>query len=288
MRWIRNTRQRPVVAWILLALGLWPGLLSAQSSAPATVEADQVTESQKFAAQLLVDMANYMAALPGFKVDLVSSYDVVQETGQKIEFNEIRQIVLTRPDNLRIELQMSNGAQDLILFDGDNINISDTDLGVYASAPQPGHVDDAVLYFVRDLGMRLPLSLLLTTRMPQELSRRVKTVDYVEYTEIMGPGAHHIAARTSDLDFQVWIADGDEPLPLRIVLTYTTEPGLPQFQAQFIDWDTGFQAPAGSFNFEPPADATRIIFAVQGSAVQESAGQAPNVPPADAQNGDQP
>lgn len=287
MGWIRRTRWQSMALALSIALSVWPGVLLAQATAPPADGMEQPTESQLFAARLLTDMVEYMAELPGFKVDLVSSYDVVQETGQKIEFNEIRQIVLSRPDRLRVELQMSNGARDLILFDGDSINISDTELGVYARAPQPGHVDDAVVYFVRDLGMRLPLSLLLTTRMPQELSRRVKSIDYVEYTEILGPGAHHIAARTNDMDFQVWVADGGEPLPLRIVLTYKTEPGMPQFQAQFIDWDTGFEAPAETFRFEPPAGATRIVFAVQGSALQGAAGEGPDAPAADDQTGDQ-
>jgi Predicted periplasmic protein (DUF2092) len=42
------------------------------------------------------------------------------------------------------------------------------------------------------------------------------------------------------VDFQLWIADGDQPLPLRAVLTYRREAGQPQFRAQFSDW-----------NFEP-------------------------------------
>lgn len=233
---------------------------------PGTVLAEETvrTESQQLAAELLSGMADYLAGLPGFKVSLVGSYDTVQESGEKIEFNEIRQVTVSRPNLLRVEQQRSDGANDLLVFDGKEINVFDSDLGVYAKAPQPGSVDEAVVYFVRDLGMRLPLAAMLSTRLPEELSKRVKSIDYVEYTEILGPPAHHIAARGNTVDIQVWIADGERPLPLRIVLTYKTEPGLPQFRALFLNWDEKSPAASDVFRFEPPAGAKQILFAVQG------------------------
>ena len=130
--------------------------------------------------------------------------------------------------------------------------------------------------------MRLPLAAMLSTRLPDERSKRVNSVDYVEYTNILGPGTHHISARTSTVDFQVWIADGERPLPLRIVLTYKTEPGQPQFRAQFLDWDEKSAAPADAFVFKPPADAKKIVFSVQappaGGAPAPSTAPTGNLP----------
>ena len=36
-------------------------------------------------------------------------YDVVQESGQKIEFGELRNVTVSRPDRLRIEVERSDG-----------------------------------------------------------------------------------------------------------------------------------------------------------------------------------
>jgi hypothetical protein len=48
----------------------------------------------------------------------------------------------------------------------------------------------------------------------------------------------HLAVRTAGgVDFQVWIAQGDEPLPRRIVITYKDENGQPQFWADFSNWN---------------------------------------------------
>lgn len=264
--------RRQAVTLLLAAGAAW------FTGAAQAEEAVAKTESQELAAELLSGMAKYLAGLPGFQVQLVASYDVVQESGQKIEFNEIRAVAIERPNLLRAEQQFSDGAQDLLVFDGQQINVYDSQLGVYAQAPQPGSVDDAVVYFVRDLGMRLPLAAMLSTRLPEELSKRMKSVDYVEYTTILGTGAHHVAARGATVDMQVWIADGDRPLPLRIVLTYKTEPGQPQFRAQFLGWDEKSKAPADAFTFIPPADAQKIIFAVQGPAAAPVAAPTGSLP----------
>src|SRR5439155_816128 len=75
---------------------------------------------------------------------------------------------------------------------------------VYATAPQPGGVDQTIVHFVRDLGMKLPLAMLLVSQLPAELTERVQSVDYVEKTSIDGAPSHHLAARTDSVDFQVW------------------------------------------------------------------------------------
>ena len=64
------------------------------------------------------------------------------------------------------------------------MTVLDRDTGVYAQAPQSGTVDDALVYFAGDLKMRLPLAPILTTRLPAEMTKRVKSADYVELTDL--------------------------------------------------------------------------------------------------------
>lgn len=260
---IKSICRWATVALLATASGWSAGIATA-------AEAGERSESQESAGELLAGMADYLAGLPGFKVSLVCSYDVVQDSGQKIEFSELRKVSLARPDKLRIEQIASDGAQDLVVFDGKDITIYNDQLDVFSQAPQPGSIDDSVVYFVRDLGIRLPLSAMLSSRLPEELEYRVKSVDYVEFTDILGPPAHHIAARSNTVDFQVWITDGERPLPLRVVITYKTEPGQPQFRALFLDWDEQSPTVSETFRFEPPADARKILFAVQGPAAGAS------------------
>ena len=218
-------------------------------------------ESQAKARAILASMAEFLSKTPRMSVTVHGAYDAVQPNGCKVEWNEIRKVALRRPDQLRVDAERSDGARSLILFDGKNITAFDESRQVYAQAAQPGGVDQTVIHFVRDMGMRLPLAVLLLSRLPEELQARVQTVAYVERTTTLGVPAHHLAGRTDTVDFQLWIADSDKPLPVRAVLTYKNAPGQPQFRAGFEDWDVAANLSDSMFTFTPPAQSHRIPFA---------------------------
>ena len=247
-------------SWWLIAM-LVTGHLNA-ADAPAK------TESQRQAATVLKAMANYLAELPGFSCTSANSFEAVQADGQRIEFGETRRIALARPDRLRIDEVSSDGSSDLALFDGKQITMVSADDNVYAQAPQPPSIEDALVYFVRDLRMRMPLALLLSTHVRSELPILAKDVDYVERTQIRGQAAHHIAGRGESVDFQLWIADGAKPLPLRIVMIYKLAPGQPRFAAELSDWSVSPKFQDGTFQLSLPKDARKIPFAVQLLAPQ--------------------
>lgn len=220
-------------------------------------------ESQQKAAERLSAMTKFLGSLPAYQVTCRGSYDVLQDSGQKLEFLEVRELALQRPDRLRVTHRSSDGGQELLLFDGKHITLFDERAGVYAQAPQPGSLDDAIVYFVRDLKMRLPLARLFTNRSSEELARRLQSVIHIERTELLPVPADHIAGRVGDVDVQLWIAAGDRPLPMRVVLTYVEEPGQPQYRADFVDWKTAAPPGPEAFRFTPPKEARRIVFAAQ-------------------------
>jgi hypothetical protein len=76
----------------------------------------------------------------------------------------------------------------------------------------------------------------------------------------------HLAVRTRDVDFQIWIAQGKEPLPRRIVIIYKNTRGEPQFRADFSNWNLSAKGVKGPFTFTPPKNAEQIQFIVRNRA----------------------
>ena len=68
-----------------------------------------LTESQAGARELLMDMAKFLSQTRQFSVNINGGYEAVQESGQKIEFNSTRKILLSRPNHLRVEGEKSGG-----------------------------------------------------------------------------------------------------------------------------------------------------------------------------------
>lgn len=275
MRTNTKTRRRLLWAAGATALLLGAGAASAQQPAPAkkAPAAAEVNDSQAQANAILMRMADFLSKAQRFSVGVRGGYDAVQASGQKIEFGETRKVTLSRPDRLRVEGERSDGAKTLTVFTGKEIMLIDSASKVYATAPQTGGLDETIIHYVKDLGMRLPLAVLLVSQLPAELKERVRSIEYVEKTSILGVISHHLAARTEAVDFQVWVSDGDKPLPQRIVITYKQAKGEPQFWAQFSDWNLAPAIAESTFVAKPPEGAQKVAFAAQLPRISQAAGK---------------
>jgi hypothetical protein len=243
------------------------------SEGQAAAAQPAASESQARAMAVLKRMAEYLAGAKQFSVDLRIGYDVVQDSGEKVEFGERRKVTVRRPDELRVELERSDGSKALLVFDGKDITAYKDTERVYAVTPKPGDIDTAVQYIIRDLDIRLPLALMVVSRFPAVLERRVESADYVERSVVTPVPTDHVAARTAEVDFQVWVAEGDKPLPQRVLITYKTAEGEPQFWADFSDWNLSPDVSKSLFAFTPPQGVQRIPFLVRELQV---AGQPPS------------
>jgi hypothetical protein len=226
------------------------------SEVPAPATAKQETEARG----ILSNMADVLSQAAGFSVTIRSSYDAIQQDGQRIEFGEKRTVLLQRPDRLRVDVERSDGDQGLVIFNGQTITAFKAEDNVYAQVEKAGSVDNAIVHLVRNLQTPFPLARMFLTTLSRDMPKWIETVSYVEENTLTTPPTDHLAGRAADVDFQIWVAQGKRPLPQRIVLTYRSEPGQPQFRADFIDWTLTPETDAASFIFTPPEKAEQILF----------------------------
>ena len=194
----------------LLALFLIAGLAlpSAAISEEKPPVAATSPESQD-AKALLMRMADFLGNAKAFSVNIDAVYDVLQASGQKIEFGEVRRVLIDRPNHMRVQAEMSNGAKLTMYFDGKTFIMFSPEEDVLSKIEKPGSVDDVMKFIVLDLQTPIPLAMLLLASIKEELEKRVTEVAFVERTTIAGKPADHLAARTADVDFQVWVAQGE-------------------------------------------------------------------------------
>ena len=94
---------------------------------------------------------------------------------------------------------------------------------------------------------------------------------------IRGVECDHLAFRTNDVDWQIWIAHGDRPYPCRYVITSKKVAGWPEYSIDVRAWKAGAEVASDDFSVAIPAGAKKMnpkdipnsdelpsIFAVKG------------------------
>src|SRR5277367_6052076 len=75
---------------------------------------------------------------------------------------------------------------------------------------------------------------------------------------IGGVECDHLAFRTKDVDWQIWMTQGANPHPCRYVITSKDVTGWPQYTIDVRAWRTGADVASGGFSLDPPKDAKKV------------------------------
>src|SRR5262249_50650471 len=84
---------------------------------------------------------------------------------------------------------------------------------------------------------------------------------YIGLEPMGGAMAHHLAVTKKNVTYQIWIQDGQQPVPLRYVVAGKEMKGSPQFTIELRNWQPDAQLPDDSFAFTPPEGARKVAFA---------------------------
>ena len=90
---------------------------------------------------------------------------------------------------------------------------------------------------------------------------KVTTSGFVVGPSVVGGiKSTHLAFRGEEVDWQIWIEDGDKPLARKFVLTSKKVTGEPQFTVLIRSWDLTPKLTDQMFTFVPPKGAKKIEF----------------------------
>ena len=121
-----------------------------------------------------------------------------------------------------------------------------------------GTVDHLVDVLQNQYNRPLPAADLLLTNAYSELMTDVTEAKDLGSGVIGGTECDHLAFRAKEVDWQIWIAQGNRPFPCKYVITSKLVPGYPAYTIQFADWQSGSAAVEGAFVVKAPAGAKQV------------------------------
>jgi hypothetical protein len=211
------------------------------------------------AVTVLKAMSNALAGIERFSVSGKGSVDTRLPAGL-IVTNPIEvDMNVQRPGSLHIRRFNGADTQDLYVNKGE-MTLFQSGSGFYASTEVPEGIEEAMGFALEELEIEAPLMDLLHHNVFEHLAGSSDPILYLaENSPIDGVDCHHIVIRNAEVDVQLWIENGQEPLPRQLILTAKWEGGSPRFVAR-MDWNLEPEYTEGTFEFVAPEGVSRIQF----------------------------
>lgn len=253
---IRPGSRYTILIAVLLVVA---GICSAQQQPPASTPqtpAEPAVAPEALAA--LEKMGGFLRTLKTFTLRADTTLDeVLDDTGQKIQFGGVIDFQVRQPDRLRADIT-SDREQRQLFYDGKTLTMYGARVKYYASVPAPPTIRDMLTVAEQKYEVELPLSDLFFWGTDKAHPEDIKAAIYVGPSWISGALCDHYAFRQEEADWQIWIERSDTPLPRKLAITTTEEEEQPQFVA-VLTWNITPQLDDALFTFVPPADAQRIV-----------------------------
>ena len=211
------------------------------------------------ARELLRAMSNYLAAQNSISFQFDSTLEVVTTDKQKLGFASSGTVDLSRPDKIRAT-RHGGFANVELTFDGKTVTVLGKDLNSFAQTDVPGTVDNLVKVLRDTYGRPLPAADLLSAAPYDHLMEGAIDVKDLGSGVIRGQECDHLAVRGEDVDWQIWIAQGEAPYPCRFVVTSTKIDANPQYTVDVYDWKAGTAVSTVDFTFKAPEGASAVKF----------------------------
>ena len=211
------------------------------------------------ATKLLKASTDFLARQQRFSVETRNTLEVVLTSGQKIQFDHAARMWLQRPNKLRAD-RTGDLVEQSFHYDGKSLTLSNPGEKYYATVAAPGTLEEMLDMARTKLDIVAPAGDLVYKNAYDILMTDVTQGFVVGKGVVEGARCDHLAFRAPHVDLQIWIQEGKEPLPRKLVITTRDVANAPQFSVVMTKWNLKPTFTPQTFSFRPPSGAKQVEF----------------------------
>lgn len=246
MRSISSLRAYPR-SWRWIATALILGGSTAAASAQAL---------DGGSARILRAMSDYVGAQKNISFSYDSAIEVVTNQLQKIQFASSGTVLMSRPGSIRAT--RTGGYADVeLVSNGKMVTLYGKNIQAFAQSEAPDTIEKLADQLRDDLNVSLPGADLLSRQSFADLTADTIEGKHIGLGVIDGVECEHLAFRTPDTDWQIWIAASGPPIPHKYVIANKAVTGAPEYTVTIRNWKTDPQVAADAFTFKEPDKAKK-------------------------------
>lgn len=246
---------RKILVLALLATSLAAPGASAQT-APAGVARPAASAVDPASIQALKDMGAFLQTLKRFRVSTELTGERVLADGQKLQHTASANLDVERPNKLRVRMHSARSERELV-YDGKAVTLYTPAQKYYSTVELSDTIGGLIDRLEAKYGVQIPMQDLFVWGTAAAPLDKIESAMNAGQDFIDDELCDHYAFRQGKVDWQIWIATGNKPLPRKLVITNRSDEARPQ-SVQVFDWNLkpGFKDSA--FRFTPPKGASKV------------------------------
>lgn len=208
--------------------------------------------------QALKHMGAYLQTLKQFEVMIELSGERVLADGQKLQHTATADVDVVRPNKVRAQMRSARSQRDLV-YDGKTVTLYTPQQKSYSQAQFSDNLGVLADRLRERFGIEIPsadLFLWGTSAAPLD---NMQSAMNAGQDIVGGELCDHYALRQGELDWQIWIASGNRPLPRKLVITNRGDEARPQ-SVTLYKWNLNPKFGEAVFAFKPPKDVRQAEF----------------------------
>jgi hypothetical protein len=192
------------VSGVILSAALAAGSTARAAAAQPRIDPQAVAALER--------MGAFLRSQRAMVVNADTTTDEVLDSGQKVQRQGVATLKVSRPDRLRADVT-SDRRNEQLFYDGKTFTIYQPALGYYGSFNAPPTLGQLVDEAEQRYGVEMPLADLFTWGTEQSPAAHLKGAINVGPSMVKGAKCDHFAFHQADVDWELWIQQGPQPLP---------------------------------------------------------------------------
>ena len=193
---------------------------------------------------------------PAYSVQ-VRTIRVSEQGGDWIHVFHTVKVTVRRPDRL-LAVRTGDDGESELFYDGKTLTVALDGGKKYATIPVPGTIEGMLREAVGKLGVDFPIADLFVDDPAKAFMSGITSGRLVGTATIDGVECQHFVFGQPSIELELWVEKNDRALPRRLIVTYRSLPGEPEFIAEFTDWNFDVHPTDAEFAFQPPAGAQKV------------------------------
>jgi hypothetical protein len=232
--------------------------LAASLALPATTAA-QPAGVEPEAQALLRSSMDFLARQKRLTVDTSNTIETVLPSGQKLQFGHSVTMAMQRPNKLWAK-RVGELVDQAFYYDGRTVTLHDPAGRIYATVEAPATIEEMLDFARTRLDIVAPAGDLVYRNAYDILMQDVISGFVVGKAFVEGARCDHLAFRAPHVDWQIWIQEGHQPLPRKLVITTRDIVNAPQFTVVLTKWNLAPVFGENRFTFKPPPGTRAAAF----------------------------